>query len=158
MEVSGLGWFTGVLSGSLSWFALNFVGKPFVDFLKLRQEVREELSFLSDVNAPDQQLLYDDREDDYQAEVEKFADARERTKRLGSKLGGFHTSLCWPLRYIVRARYDLDKAERNLVRLFTEAEFDKIIVRRYHIEGALGLPHTNAEFAQAIVRDRARRC
>jgi hypothetical protein len=38
------------LVGVLGWVAANFAGKPLVEFLALRKEIQEELTFLSNVD------------------------------------------------------------------------------------------------------------
>src|ERR1700730_4949317 len=119
-----LSWFTGILGVFFYWLILNFLGKPYLEFRKVRQDIHEELTYLSDVDPPSRQTYHEGTEEDYKEEVRIFANARETTRRLGSKLSAM--SLDWPLPYMLRIRgYDLDKAAKNLLKLSTEFDNDQ---------------------------------
>jgi hypothetical protein len=59
---SFLGWFG---AGALGWFGANFIGKPLMDFLALRKEIEEELTFLSNVDPPHIGIKYEYGDDAY---------------------------------------------------------------------------------------------
>src|SRR3974390_3343899 len=102
------GWLSGILAGLFTWFVLNFLGTPFLEFRKVRQEIQEELTYLADIRPPSQSTFYGGTEEDYESEVRIFADAREKARRLGSKLTALYIN--WPLPYVLGLfRYDLDR-------------------------------------------------
>ena len=103
-SVGMFGWLSGIPVAVFSWFVLNFLGSPFLEFRKVRQEIQEELTYLSNVSPPSQMTYYEGTEEDYREEVNIFADAREKIRRLGSKLTALSSN--WPLPYILkRFRY-----------------------------------------------------
>jgi hypothetical protein len=149
------GWFAGILGVFFSWLTLNFLGKPFLEFRKVRQEIQEELTYLSNVDPPSQTTLYEGTEEDYAEEVKIFYDARRTMRRLGSKTSAL--SLDWPLPYILHIfGYDLDKATKNLLHLSSEFESAKRTLSRYYVESALRLPHAEEWWAKKLIEDRKR--
>jgi hypothetical protein len=46
------GWFTGILGAVFGWLALNFSGRSILEFVKVRQEIQEELTYFSNVVLP----------------------------------------------------------------------------------------------------------
>ena len=152
---SGLG---GILGVTVGWFVLNFLGKPFLEFLTLRKEIQEDLIYLSNVYPPSQQTFHEGTEEDYQNEVTKFRDARDKMRQLGSRMISFSTFLTKPLPYILQRwmGYDLDVAARNLLGLSTEFETIDITIRRYRIEVALRLPHSEEKMARLLIAQRTR--
>jgi hypothetical protein len=59
------GWFAGILGVFFSWLTLNFLGKPFLEFRKIRQEIQEELTYQSNVYPPSETTFNEGTEEDY---------------------------------------------------------------------------------------------
>ena len=151
-----LGWSTGILGVFFSWLTLNFLGKPYLEFRKVLQEIQEELVYLSDVDPPSQELIYDGEEEDLKEAIRIFADAQQIMKRLGAKVNAISIDL--PLSYMLRLfGYDLDKAAKDLLRLSIHSEHDERTITRYNVESALQLPHANEWWAKRLIEDRKRK-
>ena len=149
------GWFKGILGAVFGWPALNFLGKQILEFVKVRQEIQEELTNLSNVDIPSSQTFRKGTAADYEEEVRIFAEARGKVRRLGSKLSGLNTSFYRPLSYLLG--YKIDDAAKNLLGLSTEFEDDDRALRLYQIEVALRLPHSDEKLAKSIIEHRERR-
>jgi hypothetical protein len=152
------GWFTGILGAVFSWLALNFPGKSILEFVKVRQEIQEELTNLSNVDIPSSQTFCEGTAADYEEEVRIFAEARGKVRRLGSKLSALNTSFYRPLSFLLRILgYKIDDAAKNLLRLSAEFEDDDRALSLYQIEVALRLPHSDEKLAKSIIEHRGRR-
>jgi len=125
LGVGVFGWFTGILGAVFGWLARNFLSKSMLEFVKVRQEIQEELTYLSNVDLPSSQTFCEGTAADYEEEVRIFAKARGKVRRLGSKLSALNTSFYRPLSYLLRILgYKIDDAGKNLLRLSTEFEDD----------------------------------
>ena len=105
------GWFTGILGAVCGWLARNFPGKSILEFVKVRQEIQEELTYLSNVDLPSSQTFCEGTAADYEEEVRIFAEARGKVRRLGSKLSALNTSFYRPMSYLpLILGYKIDNA------------------------------------------------
>ena len=156
--VGVFGWFTGILGAVCGWLARNFLGKSILEFVKVRQEIQKELTYLSNVDLPSSRTFREGTAADYEEEVRIFAEARGKVRRLGSKLSALNTSFHRPLSYILRILgYKIDDAAKNLLRLSAEFEDDDRALSLYQIEVALRLPHSDKKLAKSIIEHRERK-
>ena len=90
------GWFAGILGAVCGWLVRNFPGKSILEFVKIRQEIQKELTYLSNVDLPSSQTFREGTAADYEAEVKIFAGEQGKVRRLGSKLSALNTSFYRP--------------------------------------------------------------
>ena len=148
----------GVLGGFAAWLATNFVGKPFMEFLALRREIQEELTFLQNVDPPNTGTLYEFGDEAYDKELTEFNDARKKIERLASKLTALNTYFYPPVPHLLRALgFNIENATTRLRRLSGEHNYENATVLRYELEVSLRLPHLKEPFAKAVVANRKRR-
>lgn len=148
-------WLAGIPAVVFGWFALNFVGKPFLEFRKVRQEIQGELTYLSNVHPPSDTTFYEGTDEEYNEEIRIFAEACEKTRRLGSNLSAL--SIDRTLVYLLRIfNYDLNKAAKNLLLLSIEVDDQRKIISRYYVESALKLPHINKSWAKKLMEEQKR--
>jgi hypothetical protein len=150
-----LGTLATAAAPTAGWFALTFLVKPYLEFWRLRQEVQEELIYLSNVHYPSQETFAEGTDEDYAEEVRRHLDALDRYRRLGARLTALHVSLYWPLRYLLRLRnYDFERAARTLRRYGGEEAWyagESTITQRCVIERALRLPHEIGRHAEQVL-------
>ena len=141
-------------AGVVGWFAVNFVGKPYLEFLSLRKEIQAELIFWSYVHPP-----LDEETDEYGNEIsqeayneamKKYSDARSSIRRLGSKLSALNVSLSRPLSNYLRGQYKVHDAAKGLLRLSIAFDDDDRTLTRHDIEGLLRLPYSQEGTVQVI--------
>ena len=108
-----LGVVVSFLFGAVGWIAINFCGKPLLDFLNLRSQVHEEIIFTNNVGKMVEHT------DDYDRAVESL-------RRLGARVQAMnaHVSVAslpfvfLPLRWFLSMQgYDLASAGRGLIGL-----------------------------------------
>ena len=156
--VGVFGWFTGILGAVCGWLARNFLGKSILEFVRVRQEIQKELTYLSNVDLPSSRTFREGTAEDYEEEVRIFAEARGKVRRLGAKLSALNTSFYRPLSYLLRILgYKIDDAAKNLLRLSAEFEDDDRALSLYQIEVALRLHHSDEKLAKSIIEHRERR-
>jgi hypothetical protein len=150
-------------AGAIGWFAVNLAVKPWLEFLALRKEIQEELTFLLDTHRPPNvDTKYEHGDEAYNTERQMFYDAQKKIRQLGSKLSAHNTFLSSspfrPTSYLLRKLgYKIDDASKKLLQLAKEYDWDDITVTRYQVETALRLPHSEAIWAQAVIENRKRR-
>jgi hypothetical protein len=94
--------------GVLGWFAVNFAGKPYLEFLTLRKEIHEELIIFFYVHPPpDEEHDVSGEEispEAYREAIKAYSDARKSIRRLAAKLSALNVSLSRPVSYCLRWR------------------------------------------------------
>jgi hypothetical protein len=125
----------GIVGGFFAWIATNFLGKPLLDFLALRSQVQEEITFTGNVGP-------------MTAHTPEYDEAVESLRRLGAKMRATNVDaqlmLRRPLRwFLLKSGYDLEKAARNLIGLSNAMALphDKRAGHITSIQDALRLPH-----------------
>jgi hypothetical protein len=133
-----LGVVVSILFAVVGWIAINFFGKPLLDFLNLKSEVHEEIIFTGNI-------------DPMVAHTADYDKTVESLRRLGARVQAMnaHVSVSslpfvfLPLRWFLSVqRYDLARAGRALIGLSNSlAETDGSRgVHRNSIQVALKLP------------------
>jgi hypothetical protein len=148
--------------GAIGWFGANLLINPWVEVLKLRKEVQEELTFLSNVDPPNSGTLCEQGEEAYQNEIQMFQDSQQRIRQLGAKVSAHGTLLdTRPFSVtscLLRAfGYQINEAGKELLWLSSAYEDRHTAVKRYRVEVALRLPHSNEDYAKSIIRDQQKR-
>jgi hypothetical protein len=133
--------------GVLGWVAVNFVGKPYLEFLTLKKEIHEELIIFWYVHPPADQDhdVYGEEipPEAYREAMRAYSDARETIRRLGSKLSALNVSLTRPLSYWLSWRgYKVQDAANGLLRLSTEFDYADRTLLCDSIERFLRLPYS----------------
>jgi hypothetical protein len=147
--------------GALGWFAVNFFGKPLLDFLTLRKEIQEELTFLANVGPPENSTLYERGDEAYAEEVKAFRDFHRSIRRLAAKMSAMGVSLEIPLYKLASRALDtmgfrVHDATKQLLSLSTwHYEDDDRILARYRVEVALRLPHAEERLVESIIEYRS---
>jgi hypothetical protein len=94
-----------IVLGIVGWCVASFLATPFLDFMKLRGQVHEELIFTANIGA----ML---------AGKPEHAKAMDSLRRLGAKVQATNVSAAGPLRWFFGfLGYDLVKAGRSLIAL-----------------------------------------
>jgi len=151
-----------VALGAIGWFGANLLINPWLEVLKLRKEVQEELILLADVDPPSSGTFYEEGEEAYQHEVKKFSDSRQRNRHLGAKVSAHGTLLdTHPFSvssYLLRmCGYKISDAGKQLLQLSNVFRDEDRAIIRYHVEVALLLPISDEDYAKSVIRDREKR-
>jgi hypothetical protein len=149
-------------AGVVGWFAVNFVGKPYLEFQSLRKEIHEELIFWSETYPPSREDLDEDgnpyypSQEEYNEAMKEYSDdlrsILSSIRRLGSKLSALNVSLNRPLSNYLRSRYKVQDAAEGLLRLSIAFDRDDRIHMRHLIEGLLRLPYSPQKTLQEVLR------
>jgi hypothetical protein len=104
-------WF---LAGVLGWIATSFLANPYLDFIKLKKQVHEEVVLSGQVS----NIVKD---------TPIYSDAEANLRRLGAQLLATQQATAYPLRCYLNFRgYDLAKAGNGLIKLSNSlSQFDE---------------------------------
>lgn len=78
--------------GALSWWVLNFVVGPWLEFKKLRKEIHESLVFYANQHPPGRKVAIDEWGRERQ---ERWREACVEIRRLSCKLAALYDSFYW---------------------------------------------------------------